>query len=317
MKRLMFAAIAALIASVAVPARAADAVSVGRWAIAARGDDQSHVSLQLAYAGANGSENWDVSRSSTVPLAEAGIPADRLRGPIAPVSFSIRREPGTFACVGTAGQGSGAGQFTYAPDPRFDDALASRGMGRPTEHQSIELAISGTTLAFVDRLRGTTQHVGVADVVRAVQHGVDSRYVEALAAFGYTTASLDDLTRLRDHGVTPELIRSVQQAGYRNLSVDDLVRLTDHGVRERFIAEMRAAGYTSVSADQLITFRDHGVTPRYLADLAAAGYKSFSANEIVALRDHGVTAPFVARLKAHGYANLSAADLIRLRDAGI
>lgn len=228
MIRLAFAAIAALIVSVAVPARAADPATVGRWAIASQGDD--HVSLQLAYASANETENWNVSRSSTVALADAGISADRLRGRIAPVSFSIRREPGTFACVGTAGQGSGAGQFTYAPDPRFDDALASRGMGRPTVHQSIELAFAGTTLAFIDRVRATTQHVGVADIVRAIQHGVDSSYVEALAALGYPNPSLDDLVRLRDHGVTAPFVARLKAHGYANLSAADLIRLRDAGI---------------------------------------------------------------------------------------
>jgi hypothetical protein len=316
-KRIGFAAIAVLFIASVVPAQAADPGTVGRWSIAARADDQSRVSLRLEYAGASGNDSWNASWSSTVALADAGIPADRLRGPIAPVTFTIQREPGNFGCTGSAGEGSGGGQFTYAQNARFDDALASRGMGRPTLHESLELAIAGTTLAFIDRIRSTTQHAGVADIVRVVQHGVSPRYVDELAALGYKTPSLDDLVRLRDHGVTPDFIRSVQQAGYRNLSPDALVRLADHGVRERFIADMRAAGYTKVTADELIAFRDHGVTPRYVGELAAVGYKNFSVEEIVTLRDHGVSAAFVERLKAHGYSNLSISDLIRLRDAGI
>jgi hypothetical protein len=316
MKRTVIAVMAAVLIASAATARAGPA-TVGRWSIASRADDQSHVSLRLEYAGTSGSDSWNSSWSSTVALADAGIPADRLRGPIAPVTFSIQREPGSFACAGSAGEGSGGGQFTYAQNTRFDDALASRGMGRPTLHESLELAIAGTTLAFIDRIRATTLHAGVADIVRVVQHGVSPRYVDELAALGYKTPSLEDLVRLRDHGVTPDFIRSVQQAGYRNLSPDDLVRLADHGVRERFIAEMRAAGYAKVTADELITFRDHGVSPSYIGELAAVGYKNFSAEEIIALRDHGVSAAFVGRLKAHGYTNLSVGDLIRLRDAGI
>lgn len=319
MKHALAAALAAfaLSCAAAVPC-AADPSNVGRWSIAStRSDDPAHVQLRLEYSSSSAGTSWNSSWSNSVALADAGIPADRLRGPIGPVSFTIQREPGSFNCTGSAGEGSGAGQFTYTSNARFDDALASRGMGRPTFHESLELAIAGATLAFVDRLRGAAQHATTADVVRVVDHGVTPKYIDDLASAGYHPASLDEFVRLRDHGVNVEFIRAVQQAGYKNLSSDDLVRLADHGVRERFIADMRAAGFTRVSADELVMMRDHGVSPRYLADLAATGYKSFSVDEVVALRDHGVTAAFVERLKAHGYTNLSVHDLIRLRDAGL
>jgi hypothetical protein len=313
----MLAALAALLATGAF-AQSAHASPVGRWSISsARGDDQSRVQLRLEYSDSSDHGNWNSSWSSTVALADAGIPPERLRGPIGPVTFRIAREPGSFDCTGSAGEGSGAGQFRYEPSARFDDALASRGVGRPSFQQSLELAIAGTTLAFVDQLRATSQHATVADLVRVVQHGVNPRYVADLAALGYHTVSLDDLVRLRDHGVSADFIRAFQAAGYRDLAVNDLVRLADHGVNATYIGEMRAAGYTKVTADQLVTLRDHGVTPRYIGDLAAAGYKNLGADDLVALRDHGVSVAFVDRLKAHGYTNLSVHDLIRLRDNGL
>jgi hypothetical protein len=308
---------AVVIAATALPGPARAATTAGRWSITTRGDDLSRVQLRLEYSENSEGSNYNSSWSSGVPIAEAGIPAERLRGPIAPVSFQIQREPGTFSCTGSAGEGSGAGQFTYAPSARFDDALASRGIGRPTYRESLELAIAGTTLAFADQIRAAAQHATVADLVRVVQHGVNPRYVSDLASAGYKVTSLDQLVRLRDHGVTIDFIRAVQSAGFRNLSPDDLVRLADHGVREKYIADLRAAGYTQVTADQLVTLRDHGVTPRFIGDLAAAGYKNLSAEDLVALRDHGVSTAFVERLKAHGYTNLSVRDLIRLRDSGL
>jgi hypothetical protein len=316
-RRLAIAAFAALLAAGSF-AQNANASPVGRWSISpARGDDRSHVQLRLEYSESSGGSSWNSSWSSGIALSDAGIAADRLRGPIGPVTFRIQREPGSFDCTGSAGEGSGAGQFRYEPSARFDDALASRGLGRPSFQQSLELAIAGTTLAFVDELRASSQHATTADVVRVVQHGVNPKYIADLAALGYRTSSLDDLVRLRDHGVTPEFIRAIQSAGYRDLSANDLVRLADHGVGERYVAEMRAAGYTKVTADQLVALRDHGVTPRYVGDLAAAGYKNLGADDLITLRDHGVSAAFVDRLKSHGYANLSVRDLIRLRDSGI
>lgn len=319
MRRTAFAALAALFfCSTALgSANPAGSTFAGRWAITTRSDDPSRVQLRLEYSETSAESNSNSSWSSGVPIAEAGLPIEKLRGPIGPASFTIVREPGTFTCTGSAGEGSGAGQFTYAESARFDDALASRGLGRPTLHQSLELAISGTTLAYVDQLRALGQRPSITDIVRVLQHGVTPKYIADLASLGYRVTSLDQLVRLRDHGVTADFVRAVQTAGYRNLSPDDLVRLADHGVRERYIAEMRAAGYTQVTADQLVTLRDHGVTPRYIGELGAAGYKNLSADELVALRDHGVTSSFVERLKAHGYTNVSVRDLIRLRDAGI
>ena len=288
MRHFAFAALAALFftSTALAGANAAGTTFAGRWAITSRSDDASRVQLRLEYSetSANSNSSW----SSGVPIAEAGLPIEKLRGPIAPVSFTIQREPGTFNCTGSAGEGSGAGQFTYAQNARFDDALASRGLGRPTQRQSLELAISGTTLAFVDQIRALGGRASIADVVHVVEHGVTPKYIADLAALGYRVSSLDQVVRLRDHGVTTEFIRAVQ-----------------------------AAGYAQVTADQLVTLRDHGVTPRYIGELAGAGYKNLSADDLIALRDHGVTVSFVERLKAHGYTNVSVHDLIRLRDAGI
>jgi hypothetical protein len=317
-RRFAVAALAAVILA-AGALQSANASPAGRWSISpARGDDQSRVQLRLEYSDTrDGTGYSNSSWSSPVALSEVGISADRLRGPVAPVTFRIQREPGSFDCTGSAGEGSGAGQFRYEPSAKFDDALASRGLGRPNFQQSLQLAIAGATLSFVDQLRASSQRATIGDVVRVVEHGVNPRYIADLAALGYRTASLDDLVRLRDHGVSADLIRALQAAGYRDLAVNDLVRLADHGVREQYVAEMRAAGYTKVTADQLVTLRDHGVTPRYIGDLAAAGYKNLGADDLVALRDHGVSVAFVDRLKAHGYTNLSVRDLIKLRDSGI
>ncbi len=288
MRRYVVAALAALFALSGTFAQSASASPIGRWSIsAARGDDQSRVQLRLEYSDTSDGYSHS-SWSSPVALSDVGIPPERLRGPIGPVTFRMQREPGSFDCTGSAGEGSGAGQFRYEPSAKFDDALASRGMGRPSYQQSLELAIAGTTLAFIDQLRASSPHATVADLVRLMQHGVNGRYVADLASLGYRSVSLDDLVRLRDHGVSTDFVRALQAAGYRELNANDLVRLADHGVREKYISDMRAAGY-----------------------------KNLTAEDLIALRDHGVSVAFVDRLKAHGYTNLSVRDLIRLRDTGM
>ena len=230
MRRFAVAALAALLAAAGL-AQSAGAAPMGRWSMApTRGDDPSRVQLRLEYSESSSGNTWNSSWSSPVAVGDAGISAERLRGPAGPVTFRIAREPGSFDCTGSAGEGSGAGQFRYEPSARFDDALASRGLSRPTFAQSLELAISSTTLAFVDQLRASSQHVTTADVVRVVQRGVDPKYIAELSAIGYHAASLDDLVRLRDHGVTAAFVGRLKAHGYANLSVKDLIRLRDAGI---------------------------------------------------------------------------------------
>jgi hypothetical protein len=253
------AALAALLLTAGALADARAGTTTGRWALTLRGDDANAVQLHLEYAerveGGWSRSSW----SSPVPLADVGLGAERLRGAVAPVTFALRREAGTFACTGSAGDGSGAGQFTYAPDAAFDNALAARGFGRPTYPQSLELAVAATTLAFVDQIRGSAPHATVADLVGAVERGVNARYVAELAALGYRVGSLDALARLRDHGISANYIRAIQADGYRNLSPEDLIALAEHGVSVAFVDRLKAHGYTNLSVRDLIRLRDAGI----------------------------------------------------------
>ncbi|HEV2739739.1 MAG TPA: hypothetical protein VGU66_14265 [Candidatus Elarobacter sp.] len=259
MRRFAIAALAALLAGGAF-AQSAAASPVGRWSIsAARDDDQSHVQLRIDYSDSSNGNSWNLSWSSPVALSDVGLPADRLRGPVGPVMFRIQREPGSFDCTGSAGEGSGAGQFRYESSARFDDALAWRGLSRPTFQQSLELAIAGTTLAFVDQLRGSSQHPTTADIVRAVQHGVNPNYIAEMRAAGVTKVTAGQLVTLRDHGVTPRYIGDLAAAGYKNLGTDDLVALRDHGVSVAFVDRLKSHGYANLSVRDLIRLRDSGI----------------------------------------------------------
>ena len=236
MKRAVAAALAATFLTAAAGAAASAAgpsaagPAAGRWVITTRSDDANRVQLRLEYAdrGDSGRVGW--AWSSSVAPGDLGLSSERLRSPIAPVAFQIAREAGTFACTGSAGDGSGAGLFVYAPNAGFDGALAARGFGRPTYVQSLELALAGTTLAFVDQLRGSTQHGTVADLVRVVEHGVTTRYAGELAGAGYKNLPLDDLIALHDHGVSVAFVDRLKAHGYTNLSIRDLIRLHDSGI---------------------------------------------------------------------------------------
>jgi hypothetical protein len=230
-RRVLTAALAAtLLTASAFAGTSAAAPTAGRWAITSRGDGATLAQLRLEYSE---SGEGGFSRSSwswSVAPAELGLSAERLRGAIAAVTFQIQREPGTFSCTGSLGEGSGAGQFTYAPNDAFESALAERGFVRPTYGQSLELAIAATTLAFVDQIRSSAPRATVADLLRLVQHGVTPRYVAELAALGYRITAVDQLIALRDHGVSVAFVGRLRAHGYTNLSIRDLIRLHDAGI---------------------------------------------------------------------------------------
>jgi hypothetical protein len=255
MKPFAIAALAAFLtagSSFGAASGAADAQ--GRWSItpipAELGRVQLHIDIDHGRV---------LSSDNAVPLADLGISADRLNGTAGPVSFEIRRDAGTFVCTGNAGAGSGSGDLTYLPNAAFDDALASRGFGRPTLKQSAALAVGGMTLAFIDRLHPSMPHGSVDDIVRLVNHGATPRYLAAYEALGYHLDSAAQLQRLMDHGATPGFIASFRQAGFRDLSPDQAVRLADAGASVAFVTRLKARGYTNLSIDEVIRLRNSGV----------------------------------------------------------
>jgi hypothetical protein len=253
MKRIAFAALAAAVtAGISFTSASAAGGENGRWSIApAVPPDPARVQLHLAY----GRASWD----NVAALADIGISAERLNGPAGPVSFQIRREPGTFTLTGTAGAGSGAGEFAYAPNGAFDDALAARGFGRPTLGQSVALAVGGTTLAFLDRLHPSMPHASVDDVVALLNTGATPRSLAAYDALGYHLDSAAELQRLMNTGASPGFIRSLRRAGFQDISPQQAVRLASTGVSASFVERLRARGYTNLSVDEVIRLRNSGV----------------------------------------------------------
>jgi hypothetical protein len=277
------------------------------------GERPGHVQIELSYASVSPDRQSTVGWSGS--LARPDLAA-RLQQPSGPTHFTIVREAGTFDCVGVAGAGSGSGQFTFSTSPAFAQSLARRGMEAPTTEQSLRLALSDVTLAYIDALPQRPRPT-ISDILRAADHGVSPEYVRVLASAGYPDMSLETLARLRDHGVTSEFIAKLRASGYTHLSAEDLIRLSDHGVRPEFIVALQATGYRDLSPEDLARLVDHGVRAEFVRDLAQRGYHGVSTEDLIRLADHGVTVAFIDRLQAHGYAHLTPDELIRLRDSGL
>ena len=87
------------------------------------------------------------------PAALRGLPPSQLSSYNGPVSFRLVRDAGTFNFEGQLREGHGTGFFTFSPDPRFPQQLASRGYERPTSDQQYWLALHDVSYAMLDELR--------------------------------------------------------------------------------------------------------------------------------------------------------------------
>lgn len=217
------------------------------------------VQLSLSYR--KGSSRWDWS--STLPVADLeGLTTAQLHAVHTSVSFTLRRDAGTFSFEGAVTLGIGRGEFRFVPDPGFAakmSALGYQAVGDDAD-SLMAMAIRDVSLAYADEVKKA----------------------------GIEVARVSDLVRLLDHGVELDSIRAFADAGYAELTADDVVRFTEHGIDGAYLRGLKAAGASSLAAGEIVKLHDHGVEPDYVARIHAAGYGDLSVDEIIRLRDHGV-----------------------------
>jgi beta-lactamase regulating signal transducer with metallopeptidase domain len=259
------------------------------------------------------------SHGRTIRLEQlAGLPTDKIASPAsAPVHFPIRREAGTFTIDGVCRSGACAGTFVFEPNPAFADALARRGIGRPTPEDQFSLAIADIGAGYLDALAATGYTTpDVKGLVRAARHGVDIGYLREMASLGYRLGTLDALIRLRDHGVDPEYVRGLAAHGLARLSADELVTARDHGIDPDYISGLVALGFTDPTLARLIEARDHGIDPEYIRGMQTLGYR-LTFDDLRRTRDHGVDPEYVRGLSSLGYGGLTVTTLLTARDHGV
>ncbi len=96
----------------------------------------------------HGSTSFGVS-----PAELRGLPLSQLTSYSGPAKFQLVRDAGTFNFEGELRGGHGTGFFTFAPDSRFPQQLASRGYERPNTEQQYWLAMHDIGYAMLDELR--------------------------------------------------------------------------------------------------------------------------------------------------------------------
>jgi len=279
---------------------------------------QERERVQLAFEHyENGSRRHGSTSFGVRPTELRGLPVSQLSSYSGPVRFQLVRDAGTFNFEGQVRDGHGTGFFTFSPDSRFPQQLASRGYERPTSDQQFWLGLHDVGYAMLDELRAQGyERPSVKQLVVMGMHGANLDYLKSLSAAGYRVGDTRRLVTLRDHGVTHDFIRGLTDAGYKNLSLDDLQELRDHGVDPDFIASLRQFGFSGLTTDQLLEARDHGVTESFIEDFRELGYTNLSLRDFVRMRDHGVTGGFARQVRSSTGRLVSVEDLIRRRDRG-
>ena len=327
----------ALLPSTSVAGRAGD------WTIE-RGKSADVVHFTMRYTDGM-SRHWQ--GGDDVPLRTLqGFDPRWLETSTSEVRFSLIRDAGTFQLEGRTSSGKGRGEWTFEPDPTFDDQLVRRGYERPTESQQFSLAFMDIGLAFVDELKSQGyRRPETRTLVTMANHGVDLGYLRGMNKLGYRVQDPELLIRMRDHGVDPDYIAGLAKLGYRDLdpeklvyardhgvdadfieafgsqlkglSLSELVWLRDHGVDAEFAAGFRELGYRDLDPEELVTLRDHGVDPEYARSMAEAGFPNLPWQDLRRARDHGVDAHYVRKVRARIKGTLSIDEVIEFRDRGL
>jgi hypothetical protein len=193
----------------------------------------------------------------TVPLARLeGLALAHFAAADTSAHFVLRRDAGTLTFDGRFRAGTGNGRFVFVPDPAYGDALARRGMPRPTAAEQWTIA----------------------------QHGVELALLDTLAAYGYATPTTAQLARVAVTSVDADYVRDMAAVGYRLGRVEALVRLTNHSIDAGFVRGLAAAGYPQLAPDALVRLRTQGLDLARIRQLNASAGRTLTVEELVAAR---------------------------------
>lgn len=306
--------IAAILLPVAAVFAATPALKEGRWNASDKGEEGLHIFLQwgstsLGQTFARSELHGLSTRETTTPTTT-------------PVSFRIEREAGTFTLQGTFKDGNGSGQFTFQPNSRFAQTLASlgiRGADRVTDDDLMLLTIGSASTPVVREFTGAgLGSLSVREVVDLFIHGITPEYVRSVQSLRMEgTNSVAGVVELRIHRITREYVRELEALGYRNLAREQLLQMGIHGVDRAQVQGLERVGYRNLTPDQLVAMRIQSVTPEFIQEMREVGFRGLSPEALVDLRIHRVSAQYVRELEALGYRNLPRQQLLQMGLHGV
>jgi hypothetical protein len=188
-----------------------------------------------------------------------GLTRSQFEAPSSLVQFDLEREAGITHFAGELRNGSGAGRFTFLPNPTFAAEMTALGFPGVSERNLYTMAV---------------QDMGMT-------------YVRELNALGLRPRSLNQLMNMGIQNVTLEYVRELISLGYFDLTPESLLSLRIQGVTPEFIREIEALGYLHPAAKQLLAMRIHAVTPEFIQRTRSMGLGNLTIDQLVSLRIHG------------------------------
>src|SRR5215210_4867637 len=146
----------------------------GTWRIYYQ-PDRDRVQLAFEHY-ENGARRHGSTSFGVRPTELRGLPQSQLSSYGGPARFQLVRDAGTFNFEGQLRDGHGTGFYTFSPDPRFPQQLASRGYARPTADQQYWLALHDVGYAMLDEMG---------------RQGYERTTIDGLVVMGMHGASLD------------------------------------------------------------------------------------------------------------------------------
>jgi len=278
----------------------------GTFTLRTQSDDPDRVNLNLHFSENNSSYGRNVQRSEFSNVVRNG---DK-------VTFTLRRDPGTFTFEGRGSIEHAVGWFDFAPNAGFQQQMERIGFRGVDARALFTFAFEDLSIDKVKQLQKlVSDTLDTDELVRLMNHGAGVKYIQAMTDAGFKHLSSDEYRRARDHGVTAEYAKEMAKRGM-DASLEELVRTRDHGVSADFLQKMSALGYDKLPIEDYVRMRDHGVTPEFVESMRDVGYKDLSPNELVRLRDHGVSATYVRRIRDLYKEHPSVDQIIRMRDRG-
>ena len=160
------------------------------------------------------------------------------------------------------------------------------------------------------------RNLGVDELIRLMEHGVDGRYAQAMQAKGLKL-SPDELVRFHDHGVEADFVADLEKVGLKDLGPDEIIRLSEHGVEADWIREMQKTGLADLRVDELIRLNEHGMSTDFIKELERAGLGDLDLDDVIRIGEHGVDPDWIRKIQAAGYKDASIDTLIRFSEHGI
>ena len=196
------------------------------------------------------------------------------------VSFRLVREAGTIECEGTFVNGKGSGNFRFAGNPGFVDAMRSRGFdfersssskhNDTLEERLFTAATLNVTTALADDLKSANfGDLDVGDLYKAAIFKIDGKFMAEMKATGFPNLGMEDLVKARIFKIDAEFVRKIKEMGFGTENFESLVKFSIFKVTPEFLNELKNEGLTDLTAEDVVKLRIFKIDAAYVREARA------------------------------------------------